>query len=198
MRESGWTQIEAAKKLHISQSLVSQYSNERGKVSERTLELFQRLLDDREDKSNPAVIVHQLVPKGLAGTSMMAPIIAWASAGDARQYEDQGPNSPKVAVVCKDPNCYVLELEGNSMEPIYLPGDLIVCAPNMEAHNGDLVMAKTTEDEVYFKRYHVGKHGEVRLSSFNPHYPVMEFKRGQVRKIHVVQSVIRVLKGKVT
>ncbi len=131
------------------------------------------------------------------GTSDAAPLISWASAGMGRAYIDQGHDVPGIKTNCRDPNCYALAVENDSMEPIYHPGDIMICAPNLEARPLDLVMVRTTDEEVLFKRYLGEKKGLLRFESFNPNYPVKEFKRSEIDKIHVVHSVIRFLKDKV-
>lgn len=128
------------------------------------------------------------------GLAKRSPIISWARAGDAVAYEDQGLDVEYVATDCKDPNCYTLKLEGDSMESKYQAGDMIVVAPNIQAQNGNLVIAKTIRDEVYFKVFHsTGSEGQViRLTSYNPVYPPLEFTKQQMRFIHPVHSVVRV------
>ena len=129
------------------------------------------------------------------GTSNAAPVIAFARGGGGGYPEDMGLDVPHIPVTCKDPNCYVLELEGDSMEPLYSPGDLLVVAPNLQPTPGDLVVVRTVEDEVLFKKYKQrGK--TIVLSSFNPKHPALELAPKDIEKMHPVQSVVRVLKGK--
>lgn len=78
------------------------------------------------------------------------------------------------------------------MSPVFLDGDVVVLEPNREARHGDLVVAKTTEDEVYFKRLEFSRDLKlVRLVSYNPNYPVMEFKKQDFHFLHPVYSVTR-------
>jgi len=130
------------------------------------------------------------------GTTDRCPVISWASAGDKHSFEDIGGDVETIPTDCKDGNCYVLRLEGDSMEPRYYGGDYIVVAPNLEAQNGDLVVAKTKDGEVYFKLYHrTGPHGElIKLTSYNQAYPTLEFPRSALRFCHPVHSVVRKLK----
>lgn len=130
--------------------------------------------------------------------TVTAPIIAFAQGGEGAYPEDQGADVPRIAVPCKDPNCYVLELKGNSMEPVYLEGDLLVVAPNMEPMNNDLVIVRTTDDEVLFKKFKHPKRGEeFQFLSYNPHHPALTLRPDQIFRVSVVHSVIRPLKEKV-
>lgn len=124
-----------------------------------------------------------------------APIIAYAQGGEGAYPEDLGQAVPRIAVPCKDPNCYVLELEGNSMEPVYMEGDLLVVAPNLEAMNNDLVIVKTVEEEVFFKKLKKRPGSEaLQFHSFNPHHPPLHLRIDEIYRVSVVHSVIRPLK----
>jgi phage repressor protein C with HTH and peptisase S24 domain len=125
-----------------------------------------------------------------------APLISFASAGNAKAYEDQGYNVERIPTGCRDPHCYALEVEGDSMEPKYSRGDIIFVAPTQEARNGDLVVAKTKQGDVCFKLYHWSQHkaDPVKLTSFNQAYPVIAEPRGEFEFIHPVHSVLRRLR----
>ena len=125
-------------------------------------------------------------------TAFACPIISWASAGERHEYEDQGEGGARIATDCQDVNCYALTLEGDSMSPIYMHGDVLVAAPNQEAQHGDLVVAKTLRDEVYYKRLEYSRDMKtIRLVSLNPNYPVMEFWMAELRFLHPVFSITR-------
>jgi phage repressor protein C with HTH and peptisase S24 domain len=127
-----------------------------------------------------------------------APIIAYAQGGEGAYPEDLGHAVPRISVPCKDPNCYVLELEGDSMEPIYQEGDLLIVAPNMEPINNDLVIVKTTEEEVFFKKLKTpGRSDVFQFHSFNPNHPPLHLRPDQIYRVSVVHSVLRPLKERV-
>lgn len=127
------------------------------------------------------------------GTTNLVPIISWASAGSANAYEDQGHDVPTIPSGCKDPNCYALEIEGNSMEPFYESGDIVVVMPNFQAQHGQLVIARLDDDSVYFKKLVIGRDPQrIRLVSFNLKYEPMDVHRRDVRFLHPVHSMTRV------
>jgi phage repressor protein C with HTH and peptisase S24 domain len=130
------------------------------------------------------------------GTSDEAPVVSPVAAGTSHAWIDRGHDAPRVKVNCKDPNCYAVEVWGDSMAPIYQPGDILVIAPNAQIVTNDLVVFKTEDDEPYFKKYLGEKNGVYRFASLNPNYPIMEFRKGEV-KAHAVHSIIRPLKGKI-
>lgn len=160
----------------------------------RNVEQYEMLARGAKGKEPALMVMEGAGPYWGVGDE--APVISWASAGNPRAFVDQGLNVPRLRTPCKDPNTYVLEVDGESMEPQYRKGDFIVVAPGREARNGDLVVAKTREEEVLFKLYHrSGKSGDqVRLSSYNPAYPVLDYHLRDFFFIHPVHSVIRVMK----
>ena len=101
------------------------------------------------------------------------PLIGFAQAGRGGFFDDAGfPVGggweeiafPAVA----DPNAYALEIAGDSMEPVYRAGDIIVVSPNTAPRRGDRVVAKTDDGQVLAKVLGRRAHGEVELLSLNP------------------------------
>lgn len=209
MTSRGINQVRLSQETGVTQSAISQYlkrdRSPRPEELERLAEFFGVSMDtmwrgEKPIQSNPSgpLIIGES-PRNWGGpyygTRSEAPVISWARAGGGGYYEDQGYDVPHVPVFCKDPNCYVLQIEGDSMEHLYSEGDLLVIAPNDEAKQGDLVVVKTKEDEVLFKKFEkIGSN--FRLSSFNPKYPPLYYAPKEIRFAHPVHSVIKPLKGK--
>lgn len=130
-------------------------------------------------------------------TVLPAPVISWARGGEGAYYEDQGADVPKIYVPCKDPNCYVLQLEGDSMHPVFLEGDLLVVAPNIPPGHNDVVIVKTTEDQVMCKIMRQPRKGEMfEFHSYNPHHPPIFLRPDQIYRVSAVHSMIRPFKEK--
>ena len=84
------------------------------------------------------------------------PLIGMAQAGSGGFFDDAGfpvgggweeiafPN-----VV--DENAYALEISGDSMQPLYRDGDVIIVSPASSVRRGDRVVVKTKEGEVLAK-----------------------------------------------
>lgn len=194
---SGWKAAEIARRLNIKPSRISNWRSGGHKIPTEILDLLSmKIADEKLPKDKPnGILLAEAV------RAFLAPIIAYARGGEGAYPEDMGHDVPRIAVPCKDPNCYVLELEGDSMEPVYLEGDLLVVAPNMEAMNNDLVIVKTTDEEVFFKKLRkprTEKDGEhFQFLSFNPHHPALLLRPDQIHRVSVVHSVIRPLKERV-
>lgn len=206
-----------AKLLNMTRSMVTQVLQ--GKITPRptTLELLRMKANDSGSGKYPvreenivglrdldeATVIHRAREEMSRAidrlkTAMPAPVISWARGGEGAYFEDQGMDVPRIYVPCKDPNCYVLQLVGDSMHPVYLEGDLLVVAPNTPPTHNDVVIVKTTEDEVMCKiMKHPRKAEAFEFHSYNPHYPPIFLRPDQIYRVSAVHSVIRPLKERI-
>jgi len=65
---------------------------------------------------------------------------------------------------------YALEVQGDSMEPLYREGDRIVVSPTEQVRRGDRVVVKTRDGEVMAKILHRQTGKQIELHSLNPAY----------------------------
>lgn len=194
------TQEELAKHIGFARNYISMLERGKKKAGKRFLEAIEQMEKGiptssqtaYPQKSEASIISDEkrFVP------FQTAPLISWASAGAAHAYEDQGPNVPRVPTTCGDPHAYCLEIEGDSMEPDYKRGDIVVVAPSRHARTGELVIVRTNKDDTYFKIYTGSEdpHEPIKLSSFNRAYPVIQIKKADLRAVHPVHSVVRMLR----
>ena len=103
------------------------------------------------------------------------PHIGLAQAGDGGFFDDAGfPVGsgwdeilfPEV----EDEHAYALEISGDSMLPLYRPGDLVVVSPAASVRKGDRVVVKTRDGEVLAKELVRRTARTVELRSLNPDY----------------------------
>ena len=87
------------------------------------------------------------------GRPKMIGVTGWAHAGEAESYEEIPEHwKGKIPTECRDPKAFAVILEGDSMEPKYSEGDLLVVQPTEQAHSGCLVVAKFVNGGVIFRR----------------------------------------------
>jgi len=107
---------------------------------------------------------------GLSKTSGI-PVIGFAQAGSQGFFDEQGYPAgdswdevefPEFSV--SDKETYALKVNGDSMEPLYRQGDILVVSPKGSVRKGDRVIVKTTNGEVLIKNNSV----QVELRSINP------------------------------
>lgn len=65
---------------------------------------------------------------------------------------------------------YALEVQGDSMEPLYREGDRIVVSPTEQVRRGDRVVVKTRDGEVMAKILFRQSARQIELHSLNPAY----------------------------
>lgn len=100
------------------------------------------------------------------------PVIGCAQAGRSGYFDDAGYPTGKgwdelSFPATGDPNAYALEISGDSMEPLYRDGDIIVVSPGAQMRKGDRVVIKTRGGEVMAKQ--LLRHGssKIELLSLN-------------------------------
>ena len=78
---------------------------------------------------------------------------------------------------------YALEVTGDSMQPAYRDGDILIVSPNEQLRRGDRVVVRTTDGEVTAKILHHQTEKLVELHSLNPAHPPRKLNRDKVEWI---------------
>lgn len=117
------------------------------------------------------------------------PLIGMAQAGAEGFFDDGGYPAgagwdevelPSVA----DVNAYALSISGDSMQPVYRPGDTIVVSPAAPVRQGDRVVLRTKDGAVMAKLLHRRTAGRVELNSLNPEFPDLRFQARDIFWMH--------------
>lgn len=120
------------------------------------------------------------------------PLISWVQAGDWSHAADL--LHPGEALEWIDtgvrvrPHTFALRVEGDSMEPEFAPGTILVVEPEMDAHPGDFVIAKNGDDEATFKQL-VRDGADLYLKPLNARYPIKPL--GHSRIVGVVREAVK-------
>jgi len=114
-----------------------------------------------------------LLDAGSEKTVQRVPIIGSAQAGDHGYFDDAGfPRGSGWDEVLfpdiGDPHAYALEISGDSMEPVFRDGDVVVVSPEASVRRGDRVVVRTREGEVMAKQLLRKTARRVDLVSLNP------------------------------
>ena len=119
-------------------------------------------------------------PKGGRSLVQPIPLIGLTQAGAGGFFDDggfpvgQGWDQIRFPQV-DDENAYALEVTGDSMQPLYRDGDLLIVSPNSAPRKGDRVVLRTTDGEVMAKILVRRTAKTVELASFNPAHPNLVF-----------------------
>jgi len=120
-------------------------------------------------------LVHDLdetIPK----KKLSIPLIGFAQAGAKGYFDEEGyPHGDSWDEIAfpefnasESDDYYALEINGNSMEPLYREGDVLVISPKDKVRNGDRVIIKTNEGEVMAKELVKQSASKIEIRSLNP------------------------------
>lgn len=115
------------------------------------------------------------------------PVIGCAQAGEQGFFTDAGyPQGEGWDYVDlpgftpKDDSTYALEVSGDSMEPLYRDGDIIVLCPESNIRKGDRVVVKTTDGQVMVKELQRQTNTKIELKSLNSNHNDITFNPSQI------------------
>ena len=129
-----------------------------------------------------------LVMDAVAPVRKSTPLIGFAEAGNAGYFDDSGfpvgggwdqIQIPGVA----DPHAYALEISGDSMVPVFRPGEKIIVSPGAAVRPKDRVVVKTKAGEVLVKELKRQTKTALTLASANPAYEDRIIRLGDVEWI---------------
>ena len=75
---------------------------------------------------------------------------------------------------------YALEVQGDSMQPLYRDGDVLIVEANAETRRGDRVVVKTREGEVTAKILLRRTNDQIELKSINPAHENLIFDLAEI------------------
>ena len=109
---------------------------------------------------------------GRAGAGRAIPIVGMARAGADGFFDESGfPVGADETVRFPDlgeDRVYALEIAGDSMEPMYRAGDIVIVQPGAAVRRGDRVVVRTRAGEVMAKMLGRRNDQTVELISLNP------------------------------
>lgn len=118
-------------------------------------------------------------PQGLT-----IPLIGFAQAGAQGYFDEEGyPEGDSWDEIPfpefnkkNDGDVYALEINGNSMEPLYRKGDVLVVSPKSQIRSGDRVIVKTSDGEVMAKELVKQTAAQIEIRSLNPDHENRKIK----------------------
>lgn len=129
------------------------------------------------------------IPEAKPKKRSRLPLIGMAQAGAEGFFDDGGYPAgagwdvvelPSVA----DVNAYALSISGDSMLPVYRPGDTIIVSPAAPVRQGDRVVSRLKDGAVMAKLLLRRTVGRVELGSLNPEFPDLRFQAGEILWMH--------------
>ncbi|WP_339761285.1 helix-turn-helix transcriptional regulator [uncultured Hoeflea sp.] len=115
------------------------------------------------------------------------PLLGFAQAGSGGFFDDGGfPAGQGWDVVdfpaqpSERPGVYALEVQGDSMMPLYRDGDILIVEPGAQIRRGDRVVVRSREGEVMAKVLNRQTPRSIELISLNPDHPNRSFDMSEV------------------
>jgi phage repressor protein C with HTH and peptisase S24 domain len=117
-----------------------------------------------------------LIDGGGRAPAKSIPMLGLAEAGASGHFDAGGLPTGKgwheiAAPSVNDEQAYALEISGDSMEPVYRDGDVVIVAPSQPVRRGDRAVIKTTDGEVMVKQVKRKSQKAIDLKSLNPAQP---------------------------
>ncbi len=153
------------------------------KVLEATgasLEAFTSLVSGARALSSSAAV---------RNSARRIPLIGFAQAGSDGFFDDGGypvgggwdeVTLPEIG----DSNAYALEISGDSMEPVFRDGDMVIVSPAAPIRRGDRVVVRTLRGEVMAKQLARRSARRIDLRSLNPAHENYSFDLAEVAWMH--------------
>ena len=206
-KENGFTFEEIAKRLGTSKSLINDIEKGNKKVSKK---LYEKLIEKfpTYKKELEKAYLEQILPENMSLNNKIEkprlfrfPVYGLASAGsgqiDMEHYSEEEFLLPSDFKMPR--GAFIMEIYGDSMEPILFNGDKVIVNPNLCPVNNEEwknLNRKVTIVDIDDKRYAkkvVFKAGKMYLYSFNedvyPEIEVVEYE--DVRCVGVVSELIQ-------
>ncbi len=145
-------------------------------------QIIKNLIDSKADPSRLGELLSQSELDIEQGRSALAagrlvPVINKVSAGYPGDFNDLDypVGVADDYVRCPDlhdPNAFAVRVVGDSMEPKFSEGDIVIFSPAIEVHNGDDCFVRfTMPHETTFKRVFFEPDNKIRLQPRNDKYP---------------------------
>ena len=120
------------------------------------------------------------------------PLVGFAQAGAKGYFDEQGypegdswdeinfPQYDSAHAKDNDDSLYALEISGDSMEPLYREGDVLIISPKSTPRVGDRVIVKTTEGEVMAKELLKQNTNRIEVKSLNPDHKNRKIEQKEI------------------
>jgi len=117
-----------------------------------------------------------LIEPSTAMAARAVPLLGFAEAGAGGYFDDggfpAGEGWDEIAFpAVTDEHAYALEVSGQSMEPAYRDGDIILVSPSAPIRRGDRVVVRTKDGEVLAKELKRKTAKSIELKSLNAQHP---------------------------
>ena len=187
-KKRGLNEADYGKLLNVSRGTIQQWEKEGGTAPNRSR---QPAVADLM-----GITVGELMSGGSDTTDGPAiggrvPLLSSVQAGAFKEFVDNqhpgdgGQELIPTSVPVKR-HTFALRVSGDSMEPDFREGMILIIEPELEANPGDFIIAKNGDEETTFKQL-VKDGGDWYLKPLNPRYPMKPLGKSTI--IGVLRAV---------
>ena len=188
---------DAAKAADISHQHIKDI--EEGKkvpAFDRVMNLLKAYHADVQEFLRETGYLPQNVEPAVLPKTRAVPLVSWVIAGkweDVCDSYQPGDANEWVETDIKGANIFALTVKGDSMEPEFQEGDIIIVNPHIKPDSNDYVVVRNEEDEATFKQ--LKKYGKERvLHPLNPKYE--DIRLSETVQYKIVGKVVQKIKTK--
>lgn len=186
--ELGMTQVEVASSAGVSQQSIESIESGRTRKPRNLLDLAKAL------QCNPDWLLNgkNIMPLAEISTRRI-PVLSYVQAGELTEARDVTDLTGELEYVLADSDvpetCFALRIDGDSMQPEFKEGDIVIIDPDLCPMPGEFVVAKNGGHEATFKKYRPLGIGidDFELVPLNPDYPVL---RSADMKLQIIGVMI--------
>jgi len=198
LEQSGIEIRELAKRIKTSPQYINNILNEGKGFSDKKAVVFARAFDVPEYE-----FYRGLEGDNFSLTEMPAfqstpiPVISKIHAGHWEEVIDNYPPGaseeaePVFSRKTLGPNAFALVVEGDSMEPRFMAGDIVIIDPSLECRSGSVCVVKI-RDDVTLKVFR-DTNGEYRFDPTNDKYPSTVISKDGKTPFRIIGPVVELV-----
>lgn len=200
--EKGFTQLELAKKAGIGSGTLGDIETGRSRGSRKTLDKIIKALQlsEMERSKVDSAFLGRNLPNAhkTDDTLISIPVMAVASAGNGCLNFSESTKSIMIRKNGFDENCYLIEVSGDSMEPLIADGAYIVVDPREIDIVDGKIYVLDLDGQTYIKK--VVKNEQLKmiiLKSINPQYDDIYVTEEMLERFSIKGRAVKfILEGK--
>lgn len=197
VKAAGLTVQKLAKQIGYDAGVIDAVVNGGARASEAMIDAICREVDglSKDELMGGSEVPLILGVDGLVGThgsksniqlppgtkGRFVPLLSLAQAGAFDAYHDDGAYSGEgvFAFNVIGSRSFAIRVSGTSMEPEIMEGDVVVCSPDEQLHNGDSAVIRTHSGQAFIKFWNRRGDSAV-LESANPSFSPLTFPASEI------------------
>lgn len=198
--EKGYTQLELAKKANIGSGTLGDIESGRNKSTVKTIDKIARALElttEEKNRLDNAFMGRKILP--ISNTRPLTeddfiemPVRAKASAGNGYINFEETLYTKLIrrGSFCQD--CYLIEVAGNSMEPLIADGAFVIVDPHQTEYIANKIYVVKIGEETFVKRILIKEEAQVMiLKSINPDYDDVYIAGKELENVKLLGRAIK-------